>query len=102
MNVLSNAEQAIEGEGTITIVTERRGDTVSVKISDDGAGIPSDELKRIFDPGFTTKGVGVGTGLGLSISYNIVEKHGGNIVAESEPGRGTTITITIPVTQSSG
>jgi len=101
MNVLSNAEQAIEGEGTITIATERRGDDVAVKISDDGAGIPDAELKHVFDPGFTTKGVGVGTGLGLSISYNIVQKHHGKIDAQSEPGKGTTITITIPITQRS-
>jgi signal transduction histidine kinase len=101
MNVLSNAEQAIAGEGTITIATERRGDDVVVKFSDDGEGIPPDELKHVFDPGFTTKGVGVGTGLGLSISYNIVQKHHGRIEAESEPGGGTTITITIPVVQRS-
>jgi signal transduction histidine kinase len=101
MNVLSNAEQAIEGQGTITINTERQGDTVAVQICDDGAGVPDADLKRIFDPGFTTKGVGVGTGLGLSISYNIVQKHHGKIVAESEPGRGTTITISIPTTQCS-
>jgi signal transduction histidine kinase len=101
MNVLSNAEQAIEAEGTITIATERRGDNVEVKIGDDGAGISDAELKRVFDPGFTTKGVGVGTGLGLSISYNIVQKHHGRIDATSEPGEGTTITITLPIVQRS-
>jgi signal transduction histidine kinase len=99
MNVLSNAEQAIAGEGAIAIVTERRGDDVLVEISDDGEGIPADELRRVFDPGYTTKGVGVGTGLGLSISYNIIEKHHGRIEAASEPGHGTTITITIPISQ---
>ena len=101
MNLLSNAEQAIPEEGTITIATDRRGDDVVVKISDDGEGIPADELEHVFDPGFTTKGVGVGTGLGLSISYNIVQKHHGRIEAESEPGGGTTITITIPIVQRS-
>jgi signal transduction histidine kinase len=99
MNVLSNAEQAIEGEGTITITTERRDKNVVVRVADDGKGIPRDELEHVFDPGFTTKGVGVGTGLGLSISYNIVQKHNGKIEADSETGRGTTITITIPVRQ---
>jgi len=99
MNVLSNAEQAIRGEGTITIVTERRGDNVVVKITDDGEGITANELTRVFDPGFTTKDVGVGTGLGLSISYDIVKKHRGRIKAESEPGTGTTVTIALPVTQ---
>ncbi len=101
MNVLANAEQAIEGKGTITITTEHRGESAIVRISDTGRGIPPDELKRIYDPGFTTKGVGVGTGLGMSISYNIVQKHNGRIEVASTPGEGTTVTITLPVTQES-
>jgi signal transduction histidine kinase len=99
MNVLSNAEQAIEGKGTITITTEHNGQDVVVRIGDTGRGIRPDELKRIYDPGFTTKGVGVGTGLGMSISYNIVQKHNGRIEAASSPGEGTTVTITLPVRQ---
>ena len=99
MNVLANAEQAIEGKGTITITTEHRGESAIVRISDNGKGIPPDELKRIYDPGFTTKGVGVGTGLGMSISYNIVQKHNGRIETTSTPGEGTAVTITLPVTQ---
>jgi len=102
MNLLSNAEQAIDGEGTITVATERRDNEVVVTIGDDGKGIQAEELKRIFDPGFTTKGVGVGTGLGLSISYNIVEKHRGRIAAKSDPGGGTQITITLPIGQAAG
>ena len=66
---------------------------------DSGRGIAQSELNRVFDPGFTTKGVGVGTGLGLSISYNIVQKHHGKIEAKSEPGTGTEITITLPIAQ---
>jgi signal transduction histidine kinase len=100
MNILSNAEQAIDGEGVIRITTERRGDDyVAIRIGDSGKGIAQSELKRVFDPGFTTKGVGVGTGLGLSISYNIVQKHRGKIEAKSEPGTGTEITITLPIAQ---
>jgi len=99
MNVLANAEQAIEDKGTITITTEHRGESAIVQISDNGKGIPPDELKRIYDPGFTTKGVGVGTGLGMSISYNIVQKHNGRIETTSTPGEGTTVAITLPVTQ---
>lgn len=99
MNVLSNAEQAIEGEGVITIETDRVGDDVVVRIGDSGRGIDPDHVTKIFDPGFTTKGVGVGTGLGLSISYNIVNKHHGRIEADSEPGKGTTITLTLPIHQ---
>ncbi len=100
MNVLSNAEQAIEDKGTITITTEYRGESAIVRVRDNGKGIPPDELKRIYDPGFTTKGVGVGTGLGMSISYNIVQKHNGRIEVASIPGEGTAVTITLPVTQN--
>jgi signal transduction histidine kinase len=99
MNILSNAEQAIADSGTVTISTESAGDHVVVRFTDTGRGIPEHELDQIFDPGFTTKGVGVGTGLGMSISYNIVQKHGGEISVESRPGQGTTVTVTLPVTQ---
>jgi two-component system NtrC family sensor kinase len=59
-------------------------------------------LKRIFDPGFTTKGVGVGTGLGLSICYQIVKDHQGDITVESEIGKGTTFTVILPIARSGG
>jgi signal transduction histidine kinase len=65
-----------------------------------GAGIPPQHLPRIFDPGFTTKGVGIGTGLGLSICYQIVAAHGGEITVESEVGAGTTFTIVLPVSRA--
>jgi len=68
-----------------------------VKISDTGKGIPQEDIDKIFDPGFTTKGVGVGMGLGLSITYNIVQKHKGEIEVESEVGKGSTFTVRIPV-----
>jgi signal transduction histidine kinase len=99
MNVLSNASQAIEGDGGITVRTRREGERVVVEIADTGKGIAPEDLERIFDPGFTTKGVGVGTGLGLSITYNIVKKHRGTIDARSAPGRGTTVTIRLPIAQ---
>jgi signal transduction histidine kinase len=99
MNVLSNAEQSIVDRGVVTITTKRRGEDVVIEVSDDGAGIETDDLEKIFDPGFTTKGVGVGMGLGLSITYNIVKRHNGDIAVESEPGRGTTVTITLPTRQ---
>ena len=99
MNVLSNAEQAIAGEGQITIETAQEGDAVVVRIRDTGKGIAQDDVGHIFDPGFTTKGVGVGTGLGLSISYNIIQKHHGRITADSDQGSGTTISITLPIEQ---
>ncbi len=99
MNMLVNASQAIEHLGTITIRTSVDDGRVVVGISDDGTGIKRENLKRIFDPGFTTKGVGVGTGLGLSISYNIIKNHNGEIRVESEPGKGTAFTITLPIKQ---
>ena len=100
MNLLLNASQAIEGRGRITVSTQRQGDTVSISIADTGAGIPPDNLTRIFDPGFTTKGVGVGTGLGLSTSYRIIKDHGGEIEVQSTPGEGSVFTIRLPVRSS--
>jgi PAS domain S-box-containing protein len=97
LNLLNNARQAIRGKGTITLKTRVEDKMVSIAIQDDGIGIPSENLSRIFDPGFTTKGVGVGTGLGLSICYQIIQDHRGRIDVESEPGRGTTFTIRIPM-----
>lgn len=96
MNVLSNAAQHIDGSGRIHIETKADAERVYVRISDTGRGIPADNLERIFDPGFTTQGVGVGTGLGLSISYNIMQKHGGRIFVESEVGKGSTFTVELP------
>jgi two-component system NtrC family sensor kinase len=96
MNILVNASQAIKGNGTITIRTRAEGETVTLAFSDTGAGIGPEHLAKVFDPGFTTKGVGVGTGLGLAICYKIVKEHGGRIDVESERGRGTTFTVTLP------
>jgi signal transduction histidine kinase len=98
LNMLVNAVQAIEDRGEVTIRTrhEAGSGAVVVEISDTGRGIPPEHLPRIFDPGFTTKGVGVGTGLGLAISYRIVADHGGRIEVESTPGRGTTFRVVLP------
>lgn len=97
MNLLVNAAQAINMQGTITIRTVCHGDSVSVSITDTGAGIPGNVLGRIFDPFFTTKPIGQGTGLGLSISHGIIEHHRGRIDVESRPGHGTTFIVTVPV-----
>jgi two-component system NtrC family sensor kinase len=94
--LIVNARQAIKGKGTITIETLLDGHEAVVRISDTGVGIAREHLARIFDPGFTTKGVGVGTGLGLSICYQIIQDHRGDISVESTPGEGTTFTIRIP------
>jgi signal transduction histidine kinase len=103
MNLLVNAYQAIEARGgrepgVIRIETDRVGDEVVIRIADTGVGIPSPDLERIFEPFFTTKPVGAGTGLGLSTSFSIVERHGGRILVDSEPERGTTFEVWLPVT----
>lgn len=97
LNLLVNAAQAIEEKGQVRIASFSRDDCVFVEISDDGCGIPEENLKSIFNPFFTTKDVGEGTGLGLSISYAIVQKHGGEILVRSEVGKGTTFTIQLPL-----
>ncbi|MEW6601830.1 MAG: ATP-binding protein, partial [Nitrospirota bacterium] len=97
MNLLVNAAQAIEKQGTIRIRTWNGDGSINVSISDTGSGIPEDKLGRIFDPFYTTKPVGQGTGLGLSIVYDIVKKHKGDIRVESKVGNGTVFTLKIPV-----
>jgi two-component system NtrC family sensor kinase len=102
MNVLLNAVQSMDGKGTITISSERREHEVEIRIRDTGKGIAPENLPRVFDPGFTTKGVGVGTGLGLSIAYQIMKKHAGSIECQSELGVGTTFTLRLPIEAKPG
>ena len=97
MNVINNAVQAIDSSGVITLRTRCDNEKIIIEVTDTGKGIKQEHVKHIFDPGFTTKGVGVGTGLGLSISYNIVRQHRGRIEVESEVGKGTTMRIVLPV-----
>ena len=97
MNILVNAAQAIEKKGDIHIITRSVAQSVEVSIRDNGSGISQDNITKIFDPFFTTKDVGKGTGLGMNIAYNIIQKHNGTIHVDSELGKGTTFTITLPV-----
>jgi signal transduction histidine kinase len=97
LNLLVNSKQAIKSKGTIVIKTFIKNNKVHIIFTDDGEGIPKKNLNRIFDPGYTTKGIGVGTGLGLSITYNIIQSHRGTIKVDSEVGKGTTFTITLPM-----
>jgi two-component system NtrC family sensor kinase len=100
MNLLLNAAQAIEEQGTITIRTRRLDpERIEVIVRDTGKGIPRENLGRIFEPFFTTKGQGgrSGSGLGLAISYGIVERHGGRIVVDSEVGKGTEFRVLLPI-----
>jgi two-component system NtrC family sensor kinase len=114
MNLLVNAQQAIEGTGSIVVASRSHIATappitgvapvpmVEISITDTGCGIPDANLQRIFDPFFTSKEVGKGTGLGLSVSYGIVKAHGGKINVESVVGAGTTFHIYLPVTSPFG
>ncbi len=101
MNILSNAIQAISGEGTIYIKTTQNNEMVKISIKDTGAGMSEDVRSKIFDPFFTTKDVGKGTGLGLSISFGIIQKHNGKIEVFSSAGSGTEFVINIPIKQES-
>jgi signal transduction histidine kinase len=100
LNLIVNAGQAIEDEGTITVRTRHEADSVQISIADTGRGIPPEVRNRIFAAGFTTKPIGEGTGLGLSITREIVEDtHGGRIWFETETGKGTTFYVRIPIEQ---
>jgi signal transduction histidine kinase len=97
LNLFTNAAQAMEANGRLHIKSWREGDDINVSVRDSGKGIPAEIRARIFDPFFTTKPVGQGTGLGLAITHQIVQRHGGEIRVESEPGVGTCFHIRLPV-----
>lgn len=97
MNLISNAVDAIEGSGTITITTRGQGEMFELSIQDTGSGIPPSVRQKIFDPFFTTKPVGQGTGLGLAISYGIIRDHKGVIEVTSEERQGSNFTVKIPM-----
>jgi two-component system NtrC family sensor kinase len=107
VNLLVNAGEAMPEGGRLLVKTRKifgspsaptsvGGDAVQIIVSDTGIGIPPENLRKIFDPFFTSKDVGQGTGLGLAVTHGIVEGHGGSIAVESSPGEGTTFTVTIP------
>jgi len=101
MNIMLNAYHAMPRGGRFTIESRLAPTSpqpaIEVSFTDTGSGIPEEHLSRIFDPFFTTMPVGKGTGLGLSIAYSIVQQHGGTIRVESQVGRGSTFTVTLPV-----
>ncbi len=107
VNLIVNAAHAISdvvardgGRGKIRVRTRLEGEKAVISVADTGAGIPESIRHRIFDPFFTTKPVGRGTGQGLGIASAIVENHGGRLTLETEVGRGTTFTITLPISHS--
>lgn len=96
LNILNNAFAAVDNGGSIDItIAEADGKRIAVTITDNGVGIPKDELEHIFEPFYSTKGE-FGTGLGLSITQDIVQKLGGEIIVESEPGKGTDFKVILP------
>ncbi len=100
LNLLSNAIQACATGGTVGARTHcEPGKDVIVEIVDNGSGIKPEHRARLFEPFFTTKPIGQGTGLGLSVSFGIVRDHGGTIEVESEPGRGSTFRVRLPLRQ---
>ncbi len=114
LNLLVNAQQAIDAQGSITVASRPHMPKapakpgvealpmVEIVIKDNGCGIPEANLQRIFDPFFTSKEVGKGTGLGLSVSYGIVKAHGGRINVESVVGEGSTFHILLPINSPFG
>ncbi|NJO67891.1 MAG: HAMP domain-containing histidine kinase [Bacteroidetes bacterium] len=96
MNLLINALQSMDNEGTITIITQKKNRNCELIFRDTGTGMQKEIQSKIFDPFFTTKPVGEGTGMGLSIVHGIIKDHNGDIVVSSKPGQGTEFKIVLP------
>ncbi|MGB5382649.1 MAG: ATP-binding protein [Lutimonas sp.] len=108
LNLITNAFYVVnerkkkEGEGykpTVSVSTQKVGNTIQIRITDNGSGIPDSIKEKIFQPFFTTKPTGSGTGLGLSLSYDIVKAHGGELKVESKEGEGSSFIISLPIIQ---
>jgi signal transduction histidine kinase len=99
LNLFLNARDAMAEGGELQIRTYIADSRIEIVVSDTGAGISRDNIKKIYDPFFTTKTAGKGTGLGLSVSYGIVREHGGNISVESEVGHGTSFRLDFPLSR---
>ena len=99
VNILINALDAIEGNGVIRVNSYSNNEFIYVEIIDDGCGMDKDTVTKIFDPFYTTKEVGKGTGLGLSVSYGIIKKFHGDIIVESEKGKGSKFIVKLPISE---
>jgi two-component system NtrC family sensor kinase len=98
LNIINNGIDAIGNDGEIVLTTSSKDNaTIDVSVCDNGPGMNSEIIKRIFDPFFSTKEAGKGTGLGLSITYGLVKKLGGHISVDSQVDQGTTFTVSLPV-----
>lgn len=96
VNVIRNAAESIEGQGEIRVSTRRREELIEIEISDEGRGMDAEQLSHVFDPFYTTRIEQGGTGLGLSFAHGVVVDHGGEIVVDSERGKGTRVRILLP------
>jgi signal transduction histidine kinase len=95
LNIIQNAVEAIGDSGIIRLGTWQNGDTICIQISDNGKGIPNEQIPKIFTPFYTTKEEG--SGLGLAFAHRIVKDHGGNISVTSADGKGATFLVTLPL-----
>jgi signal transduction histidine kinase len=100
LNLLNNAFYAVKDkkDAKVEVSTKKIGNNVQIKVRDNGTGMPENVKQKIFEPFYTTKPTGEGTGLGLSLSFDIIKAHGGEIKVESEAGKFTEFTITLPAT----
>lgn len=96
-NLVINAIQAFTSKGEVTIKTKTSASTIIIEVTDDGPGIPKENMEKIFRPFFSSKGYGKGTGLGLSIVKRIINEHKGSVKVLSQTGKGTTFTIQLPI-----
>ncbi len=96
INLLLNAQDAMQGKGRIELSSRQEGQMISISIQDNGSGINAEVANRIFEPFFTTKAPGSGYGLGLAVCQRIIDENGGNIVMNSDPERGTCFTVSLP------
>ena len=97
LNMFKNAKEAMPGGGSLNVRTSREDHKILIQIQDTGVGIPEDLRNKIFEAFFTTKQKVKGVGLGLSVCYGIIKDHGGEIKVESEEGKGTSFTISLPI-----
>src|SRR5439155_11110674 len=96
LNLFINAKDAMPNGGELIIKTSTHDSAFQVEVIDTGIGIPDDQIKKIYDPFFTTKELGRGTGLGLSVTYGIIQEHSGKISVDSKPGEGTRFVLELP------
>jgi two-component system cell cycle sensor histidine kinase/response regulator CckA len=100
VNLVKNAAEALPGGGEIRIKTFIEDNQVILQVSDDGMGIKREDLKKVFEPFWSTKGVAAGTGMGLAVSHGIISRHGGTISVESDEGKQTIFTVALPLAKA--